>query len=167
MNIKCESCGQILNVPESAIGKTGKCNKCFNPVKITREKILSHSPSDTQSSAQRQSKRAKRADEKYCGECGEIIRAKAEICPMCGVRQYRKSQVNLGHVTPSGRNRVAAALFGILLGGFGIHKFYLGEVGLGILYLLFFWTGIPFLIGFVEGIIYLTMTDSAFEKKYG
>ncbi len=26
-------------------------------------------------------------DEKYCYECGAIIRAKAEICPKCGVRQ--------------------------------------------------------------------------------
>lgn len=26
-------------------------------------------------------------DEKYCSECGEIIRLKAEICPKCGVRQ--------------------------------------------------------------------------------
>jgi predicted RNA-binding Zn-ribbon protein involved in translation (DUF1610 family) len=30
---------------------------------------------------------AKNANEKYCQECGEIINAKAEICPNCGVRQ--------------------------------------------------------------------------------
>lgn len=29
----------------------------------------------------------KTADQKYCQECGEIIRSKAEICPKCGVRQ--------------------------------------------------------------------------------
>lgn len=34
-----------------------------------------------------QSKKTKTADEKYCSECGEIIRLKAEICPKCGVRQ--------------------------------------------------------------------------------
>jgi RNA polymerase subunit RPABC4/transcription elongation factor Spt4 len=32
-------------------------------------------------------KQTKSADEKYCSECGEIIRLKAEICPHCGVRQ--------------------------------------------------------------------------------
>lgn len=32
-------------------------------------------------------KAQKTADEKYCHECGEAIRAKAEICPKCGVRQ--------------------------------------------------------------------------------
>ena len=26
-------------------------------------------------------------DEKYCQECGSVIRAKAEVCPKCGVRQ--------------------------------------------------------------------------------
>lgn len=34
-----------------------------------------------------QVKRTKSIDEKFCGECGEIIRLKAEICPKCGVRQ--------------------------------------------------------------------------------
>ena len=33
------------------------------------------------------------------------------------------------------KNKVTAGLFGILLGGFGAHKFYLGNVGLGIVYL--------------------------------
>ena len=35
------------------------------------------------------------------------------------------------------KNKVTAGLFGILLGGFCAHKFYLGNVGLGIVYLLF------------------------------
>lgn len=30
----------------------------------------------------------KAADEKFCAECGAIIKAKAEICPKCGVRQF-------------------------------------------------------------------------------
>lgn len=34
-----------------------------------------------------QSKIRKMSDEKYCSECGEIIKLKAEICPKCGVRQ--------------------------------------------------------------------------------
>src|SRR5262245_14225995 len=106
------------------------------------------------------------ADEKYCTNCGSIINARAEICPKCGVRQFPASGL-MGRSTPSGRNRVAAALFALLLGGFGIHKFYLGRVGQGILYLVLCWTFIPALVGFIEGIIYLTMSDLDFEKKYG
>ncbi|MGD2100697.1 MAG: TM2 domain-containing protein [Acidimicrobiia bacterium] len=65
------------------------------------------------------------------------------------------------------KSKVAAGLLGILLGGIGAHKFYLGDIGLGILYLLFVWTGIPSIVGLIEGIIYLTMTDEAFAAKYG
>ena len=65
------------------------------------------------------------------------------------------------------KSRLAAALLAFFLGGFGVHKFYLGRVGQGILYLLFFWTFIPAIVAFVEMIIYLTMTDEAFAAKYG
>ncbi|MDI2112362.1 NINE protein [Commensalibacter sp. TBRC 10068] len=65
------------------------------------------------------------------------------------------------------QKRLAAALFAFFLGGLGIHKFYLGQVGLGILYLLFCWTGIPLIVGFIEGIIYISMSDADFTAKYG
>ena len=97
--------------------------------------------------------------EKYCFECGSIIRANAEICPNCGVRQPVDRD--------GSRNKVVAALLAIFLGGFGIHKFYLGKIGQGILYLLFCWTFIPALVGFFEGIIYLATSDANFERKYG
>lgn len=67
---------------------------------------------------------------------------------------------------PGAKNRVAAALLAFFLGGFGVHKFYLGQVGLGILYLLFFWTLIPALIAFIEFIILLCMSDDAFNQRY-
>jgi TM2 domain-containing membrane protein YozV len=105
-------------------------------------------------------------NQKYCTDCGSIISARAEICPKCGVRQLAPPGI-IGVSTASGKNRIAAAPFAILLGGLGIHKFYLGRVGQGILYLVFCWTFIPALIGLVEGIIYLTMSDYDFEQKFG
>jgi TM2 domain-containing membrane protein YozV len=68
--------------------------------------------------------------------------------------------------TPSGKSRVSAALFAILLGSFGAHKFYMGDTGLGVLYLVFFWTGIPGIVGIIEGILYLTKTDQEFAIQY-
>jgi len=68
--------------------------------------------------------------------------------------------------TPSGKTRVSAALFAILLGSFGAHKFYMGDTALGIVYLLFFWTCIPGLIGIIEGIVYLTKSDQEFAAQY-
>lgn len=76
------------------------------------------------------------------------------------------------------RNRIAAALLAIFLGTFGIHKFYnsskarissfayLGKPVQGFIYLIFCWTFLPGLIGFIEGIIYLCMSDKSFENKY-
>ncbi|HOP57352.1 MAG TPA: NINE protein [Bacillota bacterium] len=64
------------------------------------------------------------------------------------------------------KNRIAAGLFAIFLGGIGVHRFYLGQVGLGLIYVLFCWTGIPAIIGLVEGILILTMTDEQFRDKY-
>lgn len=64
------------------------------------------------------------------------------------------------------RNRIAAALLAIFLGDLGIHKFYLGKPVQGFLYLIFCWTFLPGLIGFIEGIIYLLMSDKSFENKY-
>ena len=114
------------------------------------------------------SEQAKAIDEKFCSECGAVIKAKAEICPKCGVRQAGQSTaINLGPVTSNGKSRVAAALFAFFLGGFGGHKFYLGQVGLGILYLIFFWTFIPAIVAFIEFILFLTMSDEAFNQKYG
>jgi TM2 domain-containing membrane protein YozV len=48
------------------------------------------------------------------------------------------------------RDEVVGVLLAIFLGCFGIHHFYLGRNGLGILYLCFFWTGIPALLGLIE-----------------
>ena len=105
-------------------------------------------------------------DEKFCRECGASINAKAEICPKCGVRQHPPPGVFSG-TAPNGKNKLAAALFAIFLGGFGIHKFYLGRIGWGLIYLLLCWTFIPSFLGFIEGIIYITMSDEAFARKYG
>lgn len=55
----------------------------------------------------------------------------------------------------------------MFLGSIGIHKFYLGRVGWGIVYLLFCWTFIPAIIGFIEGIVLLVMSENDFNKKYG
>jgi TM2 domain-containing membrane protein YozV len=48
------------------------------------------------------------------------------------------------------KDEVAGVLLALFLGSFGIHHFYLRRTGLGILYLLFFWTGITAILGFIE-----------------
>jgi TM2 domain-containing membrane protein YozV len=110
-----------------------------------------------------------------CPYCAEVIAAAAKKCKHCGefldeTLQYARMPTSRStdlSVAPNGKTKVAAGLLAIFLGGIGMHKFYLGRVGQGIVYFLFCWTFIPSLIGFIEGIIYLTMSEQAFAEKYG
>ncbi|MCY4275082.1 MAG: TM2 domain-containing protein [Gammaproteobacteria bacterium] len=48
------------------------------------------------------------------------------------------------------KNATTGVLLALFLGGFGAHHFYMGNTGVGIVYLLFFWTFIPAVIALVE-----------------
>ena len=52
-------------------------------------------------------------------------------------------------------NKVVYCLLAIFLGGLGIHKFYSGKIGLGILYICFCWTWIPSIVALIEFFIAL------------
>lgn len=64
--------------------------------------------------------------------------------------------------------KVVAGVLGILLGGLGIHKFYLGYTKEGIIQIVvtIVTCGIGSLIGLVEGILYLTKPDDEFVATY-
>lgn len=74
------------------------------------------------------------------------------------------------------KDHVAAGLLAIFLGVFGVHKFYLGYhttgfimLGvtiLGSLLTIGIAAGVVWLIGVIEGIIYLTKSQSEFERLY-
>lgn len=64
------------------------------------------------------------------------------------------------------KDKVAAGLLGIFVGGLGIHKFYLGKIWQGMLFVIFSWTIIPIIIGFIDGIRYLSMSDEEFNRRY-
>jgi TM2 domain-containing membrane protein YozV len=93
----------------------------------------------------------------FCRGCGKEIHETARSCPHCGAL----------NTVPGSKNRIVAALLAFFLGAFGVHKFYLGKIGQGFLYLLFCWTFIPSVVAFVEFIIYLCTSDEDFARKYG
>lgn len=105
------------------------------------------------------------SEQRHCPICGKVIHLSAITCPACGAQQpgamIASNATNI-------KSRVTAALLAFFLGGFGAHKFYCGHIGLGFLYLLFFWTWIPAIIAFFEGIIYLVGSndDTEFTRKY-
>ena len=89
---------------------------------------------------------------------------------------YRAQTGSVAHpLENSGtKSRVAAGVLAILLGGLGVHKFYLGYHGIGVLYLLigtvgwilFFPPIVLGVVALVEGIVYLTKSDEEFENTY-
>ncbi len=72
----------------------------------------------------------------------------------------------------SQKDRVAAGLLGIFLGGLGIHKFYLGYTKEGVIMLVIslatcgIGASVISIIGLIEGIIYLTKSDEEFQYIY-
>ena len=69
--------------------------------------------------------------EKYCFNCGAAIESKAAVCPKCGIPQP--------DITPNNTFNyrwLTTFLLCLILGVFGVHRFYLGRVGTGILMLV-------------------------------
>lgn len=108
---------------------------------------------------------------RYCSSCGAMLDPRAELCTRCGARQPLPfTMTPAGMVSPvyasMQRSRRVAGLLGIFLGTFGAHRFYTGKIAVGVVYVCFFWTGIPTILGFIEGIWYLTMSDTEFWARY-
>lgn len=64
------------------------------------------------------------------------------------------------------RNKWVAALLAFFFGWFGAHKFYLGQVGMGIVYLLFCWTMIPLIASVVETLMLVLASEREFDVRF-
>lgn len=75
---------------------------------------------------------------------------------------------NKNNLTQGENKKLIAGLLGILLGTFGVHKFYLGYQKEGLIQLgaSIVTCGVAGIIGFIEGIIYLTKPDDDFYQTY-
>ncbi len=119
----------------------------------------------------------------FCPKCGTEIDDTVTFCPSCGAQtsptaaqtasdQQPVAQATTVNVTvqaPAGArpvNKMAYGLLAIFLGGFGIHHFYAGKTGAGILSLLFCWTFIPAIVAFIQGIVALCKTADAAGNIY-
>ena len=115
---------------------------------------------------------------RYCTKCGAQNDDTAQHCvgcnaPLPNVGGYQPMQsVNQGSMTDwksqGADKKLVAGLCGILLGGFGVHKFILGYTTEGIIQIVvtFVTCGVGSVIGLVEGIIYLTKSDEDFVRTY-
>ena len=64
------------------------------------------------------------------------------------------------------RNKNVASLLAIFLGWTGVHKFYLGKIGLGVMYAIFSFTFIPFFLNLIDFFVLLSMNQEEFDDKY-
>ena len=69
---------------------------------------------------------------------------------------------------PEGKSRGIAALFAILLGGFGVQYFYLGKIAGGIITIILSLVtcGIWYWVVWVQGILMFCMDNATFRRKY-
>ena len=100
----------------------------------------------------------------YCTKCGAMLDDSAMICPRCGcaTQNYRPGYNPQQPVrTCSPKSRMAAILLCVFLGSLGIHRFYVGKIGTGLIWLF---TGGCFGIGWLIDIILIacgSFSDSA------
>ncbi|MBO7680460.1 MAG: TM2 domain-containing protein, partial [Thermoguttaceae bacterium] len=127
---------------------------------------------------------------KFCRRCGTALNPEQIVCVKCGTGVAAAQNRPGGHAArgaagpgygapgydgPRGgepKSKLTAGLLALLLGGVGVHKFYMGSWGWGIVFVAAVLltggfggiaTGICAL---VEGILYLTMSQEQFEEKY-
>jgi TM2 domain-containing membrane protein YozV len=84
----------------------------------------------------------------FCRACGSQMHVSALACPRCGATQQgQQSSLSQKRILP-------AALLCFFLGCFGVHRFYVGKVGTGVLQLLTFGgLGIWALVDFIMIVI--------------
>jgi TM2 domain-containing membrane protein YozV len=72
-----------------------------------------------------------------------------EFSLMQGMTEQQRMMF-MGQYNAVRKDGTVGVLLALFLGGFGAHRFYMGEMGLGILYFVFVWTGIPSIVALIE-----------------
>lgn len=144
---------------------------------MSDEKSLSDDLNDMLGDAKEDAKKAPDKAEKFLGKAEEEAKEFAHEAKETASEFSKNAKETFA---AADNKKILAGILGILFGGLGIHKFILGynkEGGIllgatlvGILLscvvigVLFVW--IPGFIGFIEGIIYLTKSDTDFYNTY-
>ncbi len=150
MNVECPHCRASITIPVQNAGETANCPYCSGQFQIPYPSSTVPNPANPYS-------------------------ANAPLPPPESFGD------NSQEYTSFVSKRLAAGICGIVLGGWGVHKFILGMNTAGAimlavsligavtglcLFVPIFLTLAMQVIGFIEGIIYLTMSDQQFYKTY-
>lgn len=121
---------------------------------------------------------------KFCKHCGGTIDNDCVVCPLCGKQVEELKSNSSGNIVINNNNNnnnnntVAGGVFTgelispkswlvtlllcLFLGGIGIHRFYVGKIGTGILMLILAFTGISFIWCLIDLVMIIVskFTDS-------
>lgn len=121
---------------------------------------------------------------KYCQRCNTQFPNSMQFCPQCGspLTYVQQTPPPYGNTSgsyyaqndafapsgPEGKSRGVAGLLAILIGSLGVHYFYLGKVGAGLLTILLslITCGLWSVVTLVQGILMLCMSNEEFERKF-
>ena len=123
---------------------------------------------------------------KYCKFCGQVIDADCVICPKCGkqveeIKYSRPDNIIINNNNNASSSASASAMFGnasnvspkswlvtlllcLFLGTIGIHRFYVGKIGTGILMILLLMTGVSAIWAVIDLILIIL---GKFKDKQG
>lgn len=87
--------------------------------------------------------------------------------PSDDIIKLKSSQTQNVRVKSQGlKDKNLAVILAFFLGGLGIHRFYLGQTLLGVIYLVFCWTFIPLCLSIIDFFAFIFMSQNKFNSKY-
>ncbi len=92
----------------------------------------------------------------FCFKCGAALHVGMTHCPKCRTEQPQFNS----------KNKIVAGALAFFVGGFGVHRFYLGQWW-GVFYLLFWGTLIPSIISLIEAFVFWLTPKERWQRKYG
>lgn len=133
----------------------------------------------------------------HCPECGKQYSTQEKVnrvrCPYCGaetnvaysdqqpdsqdpLRQFgNQASAAIDDVFsngPSGKSRGVAGLLALILGGIGLHYFYMGKTNAGVLFLLVAILScgafgvVTHVISIIQGVLFFTSSQEEFESRW-
>lgn len=108
----------------------------------------------------------------FCKACAQVIHPTDITCLRCNTAQggdvstpLITAQSQPEPEAKTAKTKLAATLLALFLGGIGIHKFYMGSWGWGLVYLATFWTWVPALLALAEALRYFALNKKDFQAK--